>query len=418
MNERLLQFIWQFQYFNKSELCTDTEEKVQIIFPGHYNTDQGPDFKAAKIRVGKTIWAGNIELHIKTSDWDKHLHQFDSNYNNVILHIVWEHDIARSDIPVIELKNRVSKLLLARYERLMQTAAFIPCENNCADVPKVIWKNWKDRLMVERLSAKTQLTLNLLQQNNFHWEEVFWWLLARNFGTKINADIFESIAKTIPSNILYRHKNNLQQLEALILGQAGLLDENFTDLYPLLLHRDYQFYKHKYNLTPVHTKPFFLRMRPVNFPTIRLAQLAMLIHQSDRLFTLVKECSSLSTIKKVFNVTAGKYWDDHYVLNEVAVNIKKQVGDAMICNIIINTIIPMLFAYGTFYNNEAYKLKGLQLLEEIKAEHNNITTGFEKLGIENKTAIDSQALIELKKEYCDKHRCLECGIGTHLLRRK
>jgi Protein of unknown function (DUF2851) len=417
MTERLLHFIWQFQYFNKSELTTSTGEQVQILFAGQYNTNQGPDFSDAKIKIGKTTWAGTVELHIKTSDWKKHNHQSDSNYNNVILHVVWDNDeIKDTSVPVIELKDRISKILLERYEELMNATSFIPCEKSIDTVKDITWKSWKDRLLVERLLRKSKIVETHLQQNNYHWEETFWWLLSKNFGMKVNTDAFEAIAKSVSINILAKHKSQIHQLEALLLGQAGLLGGDFKDDYPVMLQKEYKFYKSKYNLQPISNPVFFLRMRPGNFPTIRLAQLAMLIHDSAHLFSKIKEANSLKDVKEWFDVTANDYWHYHYQFDEIAAFKKKKLGAAMIDNIIINTIAPVLFAYGNCHNENKYKEKALRWLEETAAEKNVITKGFQQLKIENKNAFDSQALIELKNEYCSKKRCLECGVGNAILK--
>lgn len=416
MTERLLQFIWQFQYFNNSELTTTAGEFIQIIFPGQYNTNQGPDFADAKIRIGKATWAGTVELHIKTSDWTKHNHQQDKNYNNVILHVVWEDDKAGNNLPVLELKGRVSKILLHRYEELMNADAFIPCEKNIHSVRKIVWKSWKDRILAERLLRKAAIVDNYLQQNKYHWEETFWWLLAKNFGIKVNSEAFEAIARSVPVNILAKHKNQVHQLEALLLGQAGLLEEKFTGDYPLMLQKEYRFLQNKYRLKPISMPLHFLRMRPVNFPTIRLAQLTMLVHQSVHLFSKVKEVHSIKEIKQWFDVTANDYWHYHYRFDEQSAFKKKKLGNAMIDNIIINTIAPVLFAYGSYHKEQAYKDKALQWLESIAAEANSITKGFQRMGVDIKSAFDSQALIELKNEYCTKKRCLDCGVGNVLLK--
>jgi len=421
MTERLLQFIWQFQYFNKIELATTAGESVQVLFAGQYNTNQGPDFSDAKIKIGKTTWAGTVELHIQTSDWKKHNHQNDKNYNNVILHVVWDDDtsassVLKSDVPVLELKGRVSKILLQRYEELMNSSSFIPCENNINTVRDITWKSWKDRLLVERLLRKAKIAETYLQQNNYHWEETFWWLLAKNFGMKVNADAFEAIARSISINILAKHKSQIHQLEALLLGQAGLLYGKFTDEYPKLLQREYKFLKEKYKLKPIHQPVHFLRMRPGNFPTIRLAQLAMLITGSAHLFSKIKETVSVKDVVKWFDVTANDYWHYHYKFDETSAFKKKNLGAAMVDNIIINTVAPVLFAYGTYHDENKYKEKAMKWLEKTAAESNNITKGFQKLGIENKSAFDSQALIELKNEYCSKKRCLDCGVGNAILK--
>ena len=314
MTERLLQFIWQFQYFNRTGLETSSGETVQIIFPGNYNTNQGPDFSDAKIKIDKTVWAGSVELHLKTSDWKKHNHQHDKNYQNVMLHVVWENDATADDtmVPVIELKDRVSKILLSRYENLMQAQGFIPCEKSIATVRSITWKAWKERVVVERLLRKSKNAETYLSQNKMHWEETFWWLLARNFGITINADAFEQVARSISVNLLAKHKNQLHQVEALLFGQAGLLEENFTEEYPKLLQREYNFLKKKYQLKKIYQPVHFLRMRPGNFPTIRLAQLAVLITESTHLFSKIKEAASFTDLIKWFDVTANDYWHYHY----------------------------------------------------------------------------------------------------------
>jgi hypothetical protein len=419
ITERLLQFIWQFQYFNKSELIASGGEAIQVIFPGQFNTNQGPDFTNAKIKIDTATWAGSVELHIKTSDWHKHHHQHDPNYNNVILHVVWEDDSRRNPspaIPVIELQSRISKLLLQRYEELMNASCFIPCEKNILGIRDITWKSWKERLLAERLLRKIKAVQTCLQQNNYHWEETFWWQLARNFGIKVNADAFEAVARSVSITTLAKQKYQVQQLEALLLGQAGLLKGDFREDYPRLLQADYHFQQHKHKLKPVTNAVHFLRMRPGNFPTIRLAQLAMLIHESTHLFAKIKETDSLKDVKLLFDITASDYWNSHYLLDEPSAFKKKNVGDSMIDNIIINTVAAVLFTYGEYHQEQQYKDKTLQWLEETASEENTITKGFRDINIDTNNAYDSQALIELKNEYCDKKKCLECAVGNIILR--
>ena len=418
INERLLHFIWQFQYFNKSELATTSGEEITISYPGTYNTNQGPDFSDAKIKIGKTTWAGAVELHIKTSDWNKHKHTDDSNYNNVMLHVVWQHDREETGIPVLALEGRVSKILLNRYEELMNARSFIPCQSSISTVRSITWKSWKDRLVAERLIRKSALAEKFLNETKYHWEETFWWLLARNFGMKVNADAFEAVARSIPVNILAKNKNQLHQLEGLLLGQAGLLAGDFSEDYPQMLQKEFIFLKQKYNLRPVNMPVHFLRMRPGNFPTIRLAQLAMLVHHSAHLFSKIKEAESIKEINNWLDVTANDYWHYHYRIDELSAFKKKKLGSTMVDNIIINTVCPLLFAYGNYHDEQRYKDKVMQWLEQTDAETNSITKGFLLAGIENKTAFDSQALIELKNEYCNKKRCLECSVGNVLLKDK
>lgn len=416
MTERLLQYIWQFQYYNKGELSTAGGEPLQILFPGQFNTNQGPDFSDAKIKIGATTWAGTVELHINTSDWKKHNHQQDNNYHNVILHVVWEDDTKANELPVLELKSRVPKVLLQRYEELMLSSSFIPCEKTIHTVREITWKSWKERLLAERLLRKAAVVETYLQQNSYHWEATFWWLLARNFGIKVNADAFEAVARSLSITILAKHKSQIHQLEALLLGQAGLLNEDFIEDYPVMLQKEYTFYKNKYGLQPINNPVFSLRMRPGNFPAVRLAQLAMLVHHSVHLFSEIKEAAGVKNVKSRFDITANDYWHYHYRFDELSAFRKKKLGVDMIDNIIINTIVPVLFAYGNYHNEQPYKDKALQWLEETAAEKNVITKGFEKLGLENRVAYDSQALIELKNNYCHPKRCLDCVVGNAILK--
>ena len=417
MTERLLQYIWQFQYFNPNNLITEEGESLQVIHSGTLNTNQGPDFTDAKIKIGTTIWAGSIELHIKTSDWKNHKHSSDKNYKNVILHVVWQNDV-HLNLPfsTLVLQDKVPKVLLNKYDELMNENSFIPCEKSIHQINELTWQSWKERILVERLENKTRVIFDYLQKNNNHWEETFWWLLAKNFGVKLNSVAFEKIAQSVSINILAKHKDQIHQTEALLFGQAGFLEADFLEDYPKLLQKEYQFLKKKYKLQKIEGNMIFLRMRPSNFPTVRLAQLAMLVHKSLHLFSKIKEANDVKSIKALLNVTANDYWHYHYVFDETTAFKKKKLGEQMIDNILINTVIPILFAYGHYHNENTFKDKALQWLEHITAEKNSITKGFTSLDIENKTAFDSQALIQLKNEYCNKKRCLDCSVGNKLMR--
>ncbi len=425
MTEQLLQFIWQFQYFQKSGLATVTGEPLEILVPGRLNHNQGPDFLDAKIRIGDTTWAGTVELHLQTADWDKHRHGSDKNYRNVVLHVVWEDTLTKnispatsppSPAPVLELRNRVSKLMLRRYEDLMHAASFIPCEKMIQAVPDLNWKSWKDRLLAERLSRKAALAGSYLQQNNFHWEETFWWMLARNFGNKVNADAFEAVARSLPLTLLAHQKKELLHLEALLQGQAGLLEAAFTDEYPRLLQQEYAHLRHKYRLQPIAIPVHFLRMRPVNFPGLRLAQLAVLVRDAAHLFSRIREAVELKTVRSWFDLSAGGYWQDHYRFDEPSVSVEKKLGHVMTDTIIINCIAPVLFAWGHYYGENAMKEKAVRWLEQTGAEVNAVTKEFRSIGVEQKNAFDSQALLELKSAWCDQRRCLDCAIGNYLLK--
>ena len=422
MKEDLLQYIWQFQYFNNSELYTSSGEAIRIISTGTHNTNQGTDFVNAKIKIGKTIWAGNVEVHINSSDWDMHHHSGDPNYDNVILHVVWNENAIVKDrvgnsLHTLELKSRVPKLLLERYKMLMESSQFIPCESQLQQVNELTMANWKQRLVAERLIKKSANIQAILKETNSHWEETFWWLVAANFGLKVNNDLFQQVAKMLPVSILAKHKNRIQQVEALLFGTTGLLEKEFREKYPQMLQKEFLFYQKKYKLKIIDGELSFLRMRPANFPTIRLAQLAMLIHESEHLFTKIKSSSSLKDVKKMLQVSANDYWHYHYTFDETSDYKVKTLGKQMIDNIIINTIIPVLFTYGLHHNEQVYKDRAIKWLEEISAEKNSITSGFEKLNFSNKSAFDSQSFIQLKNEYCNKKLCLHCAIGNSLLKR-
>ncbi len=421
MNERLLQFIWQFQYFNKQRLTTSQGESLQILKPGAWNHHQGPDFSEATIRIGDTTWVGNIEIHILSSDWYKHRHAGDKHYANIILHVVWEEDTPVYDangypFPCFVLQQQVPKHLLQRYAQMMESHVTLPCHSFLPALPELSWIAWKERLAAERLERRSERALALYRQSNGHWEEVFWWMLSANFGIHVNANLFQSVAQSLPLTLIARHRNRLDQLEALLLGQANLLSASYTDIHAVLLQKEHVFLTKKYGLQPVNCQPAFLRMRPAAFPTVRLAQLAMLISHSGHLFSQVKELEHLATARKLFTVTAGDYWNDHYRFDHLTVCRPKQLGIKMIENILINTVIPVLFACGSYEKEERYKDKAVQWLSQLPPEQNKLTENWKQLHVPNESALDSQALIELTNHYCTHKRCLDCAVGNSILK--
>lgn len=417
MTEHLLQFIWQYRYFNLHNLHSTQNEPLQIIHPGNLNTHQGPDFLNAKIKVGNTVLAGSIELHLKSTDWLDHKHSNDKNYNNVILHVVWEHNknIGLA-FPVLELQHRVSSLFLDKYAGMMKADTFIPCENHIGQLHSLTIRAWKDRAAAERLMQKAAYIRALLQQNQHHWEETFWWILARNFGLPQNADAFEAVAKSLPLSILAKHKFQQIQIEALLLGQAGLLHKPFKESYPQMLKKEYVFLQKKYQLQPIPLPLHFLRMRPANFPTVRLAQLAGLIHKSVHLFSKVKEAASIQELVNLLQCTANDYWNYHYVLDKESGTKPKTSGKQLTENVILNTVIPVLYAYGLVNSSEEYKSRAVSFAEKISAEKNTITARFRQLGVSCLNAYDSQALIYWKKNYCNEKKCLCCTVGNKILK--
>lgn len=417
MTEQLLQYIWQFQYLNTNQLVTTAGEHVVVLKKGELNRNQGPDFTNASVKIGDTVWAGNIELHINSSHWQQHGHSADNNYQNIILHVVWRHDIdLHLPFPTLELQPYVSSILLSRYNQLMNIPAFIPCEKNIHQIKEITWLAWKERLMIERLQAKAAVINGFLKETNSHWEEVCWWMMARNFGMKVNSDAFEKIARSVPINLLAKHKNQLIQIEALLLGQACLLANSAGDKYVEMLQREYGFLQNKYRLSPVHSPVYHLRMRPANFPAVRLAQLAALVHQSSHLFSTIIEQEDIKKVKALLDVTANDYWHYHYVPGEPTEFKEKRTGSQLIDNIIINTIAPLLFAYSKHTGEVKYKEKALRWLEQTRAESNHITKGFAAIGLSLQSALDSQAMIQLKNEYCNLKRCLDCAMGNAILK--
>lgn len=420
MNEKLLQFIWAMQYFNRASLCTEEGDELAIISPGKPNTNQGPDFTESRIRINDTTWVGNIELHVNASDWNKHHHDADPNYGNIILHVVWRNDAAAfkatpPNIPVLELQSRVSNLLLTKYDELLNQVVFIPCENNLEKSVFEGWQVWKEQLVFERLERKAMFIHRMLQESHYHWEETLWWLIAKGFGGKINGEVFERVAKSISLKILGRHKHQLQQIEALLFGQAGLLEGDFAEDYPLMLQKEYRFLKKKYGLERPQVTVQFLRMRPGGFPTIRLAQLAALIQQSHRMFAVMVETENLGEAKAMLAITANDYWHYHFRFDEPGPFMLKTVGKDKIHHILINAIIPILYAYAISKNIALLKTKAITWIKSLPVEKNQLISSWMQFNLPVTTAFDSQALIELKTNYCEQKRCLECMVGRDLL---
>ena len=418
MTEQLLQFIWGHRYFNQQELQLVSGEDLRIDLPGMQNTNQGPDFLDAQIRIGSTAWVGSVELHLYTSGWRQHAHEQDANYNNVILHVVWVHDqtMPARDIPVLELQPRVAKRMLLQYAGWMKSKRFIPCEHSIGHCRESIWRDWQQKLLTERLARKATSLDAMLAASHFHWEETLWRLLARNFGMKVNAAAFESIATSIPFALLARFRGEPMQVEALLLGQAGLLDADCKDEYPRRLQHAYRFLQHKFQLAPIAARVLFLRMRPENFPTIRLSQLAVICYRIPHFFALLKETQRVETLVEKLLVTASDYWNDHYLFDKPAVYKEKGLGRQMAENLVINTLVPILYQYAVTGQHPVLRQKCLDWLQELPAECNGIIDHWQGLGISSRHAGDTQSLLELKSQYCDLKRCLDCAVGRELLR--
>lgn len=412
MNENLLQYIWQFQLFNKMNLLTTEINHLVVVYPGNKNDNQGPDFLNGKIKIENTTWIGSIEIHIKTSDWKLHGHTNDSNYNNVVLHVVWEHDVELNlPFPTLELKSLVPKLILQKYEMLLHSKQFIPCENNINTIKELQLEKWKESLVFSRLKRKADLIREELNQNNFDWIQIVWMMMARAFGGSINGEAFFQISKSIPFKIILRHQNDISTLEAILMGQSGLLDKEFEEEYPAQIKKEYLFLKNKYQLVKPRIRLHFLRMRPSNFPSVRLAQLSSFISKNaDKIVTFLK-LENLKNFKDCFKMETQSYWDSHFCFDEPSVLQKKKIGNNMILHMLINAIIPIQFAYGFIMSEEKYLTKAMEMLLETEAEKNKIVENFIQLNIIPKNALDTQFLIELKNEYCNAKNCLNCQIG-------
>lgn len=421
MNEEFLHFVWKFRLFNMIDLKTLEGEDLRIIETGEHNTHAGADFFNSKIKIGKTTWAGNVEIHLHSNDWNKHNHQHDKAYNNVILHVVYDSrntstNDSDNSIPVLELKGKIKRRIWDTYEKLIENKDWIPCEKQIKSVDSVTINGWLEKILNERLERKTVEILQSLNQNKNNWEETFYCYLAKNFGYKINALPFEMLAKSLPNVILAKHKNNLLQLEALLFGQAGMLEGTLEDDYYNQLKNEYLFLKHKHNLKPIEESLWkFLRLRPIGFPTIRVAQFAMLIHNSSHLFSKILEARTQQETERFFNFGASEYWDTHYTFGNISEQKTKYAGKDFINNIIINTIVPFLFVYGKKKGKSKHIENAFRLLESLSSEKNSIITKWREIGINSKTAFQSQALLELKNSFCSQKKCLNCGIGNKIL---
>ena len=421
MKEDFLHYIWRFQKFETHGMKTSQGDDIQVISVGQYNSHSGPDFLDARIKIGGTLWAGHVEIHINSSDWISHKHQLDKAYDNVILHVVFNDDqkifrISGTQIPSLGLKQRIFPKMESKYLKLLNNKYWIPCQHQFHKVSVLKKTIWYDRLLIERLEQKTAQIQILLNQNHDDWEKTFFQVLANNFGLKVNQLPFELLSKSIDLNVIAKHKDNEIQIAAIIFGQSGLLNDSFSEEYPKSLKREYQFLKAKYRLTPIQKESWrFLRLRPQNFPTIRLAQFAKLLFQETHLFSRMLSAVTIKEIDQIFDIQLPDYWNTHFVFEKASQNRQKHLGKSMIRLIVINTIVPFLFLYGKLKAVTEYQDKAMMLLESIKVEDNSIISNWKKLGENPKTAYDSQALLQLKNEYCNEKKCLKCSIGNAIL---
>lgn len=429
--EELFHYTWKHRLFPLKTLTTTDGKLVEVIDPGLLNHDAGPDFFNAKIKIDGTLWVGNVELHLKSSQWYLHAHDKDEAYDNIILHVVCEADMDAYNTKgerIPQLVLPISDNIKANYEYLLKEDKYPRCYKIIPELAKINIHSWMSALQTERLERKTRDIMQKLNDLNGAWEDTYFQTLARNYGFGVNSDAFEVWAKHIPLRAVDHHRDNLFQIEAIFFGQAGLLDINTTpkshreeadkDSYFHELAREYKYLAHKFSLTPMDAKLWrFLRLRPQNFPYIRLSQLANLYYNRTAGLSQILDCKNTAELSKALATQVSEYWQTHYVFGIESEKNEKHMAKASIDVLMINTVIPMLFAYGRYKHNELLVDRALSLLEELNAEDNNIVRLWRECGLEVANAGDSQALIQLKKEYCDKKECLRCRIGYQYLKK-
>ncbi len=421
MQEDFLHYIWQYKKLDVHHLKSTQNEPIHIVTVGQHNLNSGPDFFNAQLKIGDQFWAGNVEIHIKSSDWFVHNHEQDASYDNVILHVVWEHDteVFRKDntvIPTLVLKNYVDKHLYKNYKSLFSTEnKWINCENDFAEVDAFILDNWMERLYFERLERKSNTIQELLAASKNDWEAVLFKLLAKTFGLKVNGDAFYSLAQSIDFSVIRKVQSKPEQLEALLFGQAGLLEGDIQNSYYLSLVKEYQFLRQKYQLENQHVLQLqFFRLRPPNFPTLRLSQLAMLYSKHNNLFSKSISIQTLKEFYDLFDISTTSFWETHYTFEKQSKASKKILTKNFIDLVVINTILPLKFCYAK-YTGQGVEDQIITIANSIASEDNGIIKAFNSLKKVSCSSLQSQALLQLKTEYCDKNKCLQCAVGNSII---
>jgi hypothetical protein len=424
MKEEFLHYLWKYSLYDPEKLLDPDGNRIAVIFPGEYNRDSGPDFFNARISIGGTQWAGNVEIHTKSSHYDSHGHQKDPAFNNVILHIVAENDKKVFNEKGEEVLTTVIDFDPAIYERyvsLVNNPYIIACQDELKKIDAILIHHWLNSLLVERFQNKSDSILKVLDETGNDWEETFYRLISRYFGYRVNTEPFEMLATALPFRIIRKHADNRFQVEALLFGTAGMLDEGLfrealNDEYYRNLIKEFKILSAKYSLQPIHGWVWkFARLRPSNFPSIRLSQLAGMLSSAGGLFSKVLEANDIDQLKKLFEVTASEYWEDHFVFGKKSRKIPKNTGSQAIDIILINAVIPVIFVYGQSRDHLELNEKAFSYLENIEAEDNKIIAEWNEAGIDAESAFYTQALLQLRNEYCKKRRCLDCRIGNKLI---
>lgn len=424
MQEDLLHFIWRLNKLSTDGLYTVKGEQVAILSPGTHNHLAGPDFFNASLELDGQLWAGNVEMHLKSSDWYAHHHETDDNYNNVILHVVWKDDVAvfrkdGSQIPTLELSHYVSATLLEQYQQLMEKTkrTFINCEKDFKHIDAFLVESWLHRLYIERLEQKSKLIVDLLQKSQNDWEAVLFVLLARSFGSNVNGAYFLDRAKALDFSVVRKISQDAHQLESLFFGHFGLLDDvDCSDAYFLSLRTEYKYLTTKFGLTKCSGKPEFFGLRPANFPTIRLAQLAKLYARDAQLFSKLIQAATVQELHKVLKVGVGSYWETHFTFGKQSRQTRKMLSNTFMDLLIINAIVPLRFCYAKQFDYD-WNEDLIGLVSNLPPESNSILKNFEKIGSKTGNALESQAKLELFNSYCSKNKCLRCTMGVHILNR-
>lgn len=421
MQEDFLHYVWQHKKFALESLQTTEHEPILIHSVGQPNPNSGPDFFNAQLQINSQLWAGNVEIHLKSSDWYAHHHHTDPTYDNVILHVVWEHntEIFRKDnsvIPTFELRNVVSKVVFNNYQTLLHhKSRWIPCEPQITSVDSFIISHWLERLYLERLEDKYQFIEKQLLGSKQDWEATLFCSLLKSFGLKVNGEAFYSLAQSIDFKIIKKHRDQLESLEALLFGQSGLLQPNTEEPYARNLLQNYRFLKTKYKLNQQGVLPLkFFRLRPPNFPTTRLAQIAHLYHQQPHLFSKIIEAQNLEDLHAVFSSSTSTFWDTHYTFDKTSKSRRKTLSKEFINLLIINTVLPLKFAYN-HYNRQYNHEDILKIAQQLPSENNRIINRFNSLIPKSVSALESQALLQLKSKYCDLRGCMKCAVGSAIL---
>lgn len=423
MNESLLHTIWKYKLTGTVNYIGTKQEVIKIISIGEHNQNSGPDFFNSKVEINNLLLVGNLEIHVKTSDWLKHKHQSDKAYDNLVLHVVYEHDVElpqnlNHNVSVVELKKYIKSELIEKYNSIRHSEQKIACGKSIATVEHFIWKSWLDRLVISRLEEKTNYITTVFNSVNHNFEETLYIILSRNFGFKINNVAFELLAKSTPYNVLKKYADNTIQMEAILFGNAGLLDELFQDKYPKQLQNEYEFLKHKHQFISLKKDIWkFSKTRPANFPTIRISQLVQLIKKQQSLYHFLENKPSLDEIKLFFDIESNDYFQSHFKFDHPSsIRSIKKLGNAGFNVIVINVIVPFLFFISLQQSNEELKEYALDLLAGLNPEINTKTNEYLKLDIHQENALESQALIQLYDSFCSVKKCLDCHVAKFLLK--